>query len=295
MTTIRDMTKDDVEGVGVVLFDAFTAASERYRYAPRFRTREEALALAWAMFRYPAMDVLVAEAEGRVVGSCGLNLRGSNGGIGPVSIDPGFHGKGTGRELLAAATDRGSSLRSLRALQESFNPASFVMGYALGYLPVATVLELHRKGGSGPPPEPCDQIDVLTPADVDELADFDAPRSRFDRRVDLAHFARWGSILVYRSGSRIRGYLSCLAGSTGVQLGPLVADGTREAEALFKHAAGLFPERMLRACVMARDADLARSLFALRFKVYCLESVMVKGPWEPGGHIEAFSLFPECA
>ena len=114
-----------------------------------------------------------------------------------------------------------------------------------------------------------------------------------EAKSDLAYYMRWGKVFVYRSKSQIQGYLACLPGSESVQLGPLVAEGEEEAERLFRHALVVFKERSCRACVMAKDYLLAKSLTELGFKIYCIDLLMTRGLWRPSQYIEAFGRHPE--
>lgn len=294
-TTIRDMAKADVERVGRIIYEAFTLGAKRRRYRPRFDKVEEAIAFAWRMFRYPAMHILVAEAEGRVVAVCTVNPRGSRGGgIGPVAVDPTFRGMGVVRDVVSAGLGRVSGVESMRALQEAFNPDSFSLAYSFDFVPVTTLLELHRRARGRDRVPLSGDVHELAGAEIDALVEYDTPRSSFDRRPDFAHYLRWGKVLVHTRGSEIRGYIACLAGPTVVQLGPLVAEGEEEAQALFRHATALFPDHAARACVMPTDVALTRSLMDLRFSIYCVEMLMVRGPWRPGHRTEAFGMFPEA-
>ena len=130
---------------------------------------------------------------------------------------------------------------------------------------------------------------------LDEIYLYDSPRSKLDRRGDIAYYANWGKIFVYRHQSEIRGYLACLPGSESVQLGPLLAEGEEEAKRLFLHAATVFKKRHCQTRVMTRDSILVKALKVLGFKIYSIDLLMVRGPWRPTQYIEAFGVFPEGA
>lgn len=289
------MTKSDLSRVGEILFEAFNGEALKYGYAPRMESVQEGAAWAWALLRHGPSEPLIAEVENRAVGICCLNLRGNHGGVGPVAVDPSFQGYGIGRQLMSALLKRAEGLQSVRLFQEAFNPASFSLYYSLNFMPVADLLDVFLNTGHGKGEDLCSEVTELTPKDLDAVYTYDIPRSKLDRRTDFAYYVQWGKVFVYRYQSQIHGFLACLPGSRSVQLGPLVAEGEKEAVCLFQHALGVFNGRPCQTRVMARDHLLVRTLKGLGFKLYCLNILMVRGSWQPGRYIEAFGRFPEGA
>ena len=290
------MTKADIDRVGEIIFESFRFNASKFGYAPRLQSVQEAKTWVWSMLRHGPSEHLIIDVDNRVAGMCSMNPRGELGGVGPMAIDTSLQSKGIGRELMVAIIEKAEglqSIKSIRGIQEAFNPASFSMLYPLGYMPVEDILELILPGGAGQRPDLCSNISELTAQDLDAVHAYDSPRSKLDRRTDLIYYARWGKVFVYRNQSQIRGYLACLPGSGSVQLGPLVAEGEGEAECLFRHALAVFKERTYRTCIMARDYSLARALMGLGFKLYCISLLIIHGSWRPGRYIEAYGRFPE--
>lgn len=294
-TRIRNMTRTDLDRAGAILFDAFNRGALKHGYVPRMQSMQEGTSWAWAMLRHGPNEVLVAEVEDRLAGLCCLNPRGVHGGIGPVAVDPAFQGQGIGGQLMNALLKRAESLQSVRLFQESFNTASFSLYYSRDFIPVSDLLDVYVNPGEQKKAGPCDKVSELTTEDIDSVSAYDVPRSKFDRRTDLAYYGKWGKVFVYRHRSGIRGFLACLAGSRSVQLGPLVAEGEEEAALLFQHAMGVFSGRPCQTRVMAKDQVLVKTLQNLGFKLYCLNMLMVRGSWRPGRYVEAFGRFPEGA
>jgi ribosomal protein S18 acetylase RimI-like enzyme len=292
---IRNMTKSDMERVGEILFNAFNVGASKHGYTPRMQSVQEGTSWAWAMLRHGPSEILIAEVENRAVGICCLNPRGDHGGVGPVAVDPSFQGGGIGRQLMNALLKKAEGLQSVRLFQEAFNAASFSLYYSLDFKPVAELLDLFVNTGERKKADLCGNVSELTAKDLDAVCMYDTPRSKLDRRTDLAYYAKWGKVFVFRHQSQIRGFLVCLPGSQSVQLGPLVAEGEEEANWLFKHALGVFNARPCQARVMARDYSLFRTLDELGFRIYCLNILMVRGSWRPSQYVEAFGRFPEGA
>jgi hypothetical protein len=290
---IRDMAKADIDRVGEILYEGFTDVAAKYGYAPAMSSVQDGKSWAWAMFHHGASEGVVAEVENRVVGVIFLNRRGDVGGAGPEAIDLNFQGKIVASQLMDALIERAVGLSSLRCIQEAFNPRSFSFQYRYNFMPVADLLDLFLNEKTKQSLALHSNVSELSAADVDSVCAYDMPRSKFDRRKDLAYYIRWGKVLVYRDQAQIRGYLACLPGSGTVQLGPLLAEGEEEAECLFRHALAVFKDRPCRTRVMARDFHLSRSLMNLGFKLYCMSFLMVRGNWRPSQYVEAFGRFPE--
>jgi GNAT superfamily N-acetyltransferase len=292
---IRDMTKTDLDRVGGILFEAFNGGASKHGYPPRMRNPREGTSWAWALLRHGPSERLVAEVDNRVAGICCLNPRGEHGGVGPVAVAPSYQGSGIGRKLMAALLERAKDLKSVRLFQEAYNPASFSMYYSLEFMPAAELLDLTLRGGAMKGAEPCGNISELTADDLGAVNAYDIPRSRLERSTDLAYYAKWGEVFVYRDSSQIRGFLACLPGPQSVQFGPMVAEGEEEATCLFRHALGAFNGRQVQTRVMARDRSLVGALRKSGFELYCLNILMVRGSWRPGRYVEAFGRFPEGA
>lgn len=292
-TQIRNMTKADLDRVGEILFEAFNVSASKHGYAQRMQSAQEGTSWAWAMLRHGPNEILIAEVEDRVAGVCCLNPRGLHGGVGPVAVDPAFQGQGIGGELMNALLMRAEGLQSVRLFQEAFNPASFSLYYSHDFMPVADLLDLSLDSREQNRVDLCGNVGESAAQDLDELYSYDIPRSKFDRRTDLAYYSKWGKVFVYRHQSEVRGFLACLAGSRSVQLGPLVAESEEEAASLFQHALGVFSGRPCQTRVMAKDRVLVSTLQESGFKLYCLNMLMVRGTWRPGRYVEAFGRFPE--
>ncbi len=290
---IREMTKADTGRVGELLYESFNTVASKYGYAQKMKRAEAGESWAWALLHHGSNDLLIAEVENRIAGICCLNPRGNMGGVGPVAVDPSFQGYGIGVQMMRALLKRAENLQSLRLVQEAFNPASFSFYYAFDFLPVENMLDLFLEKGAGQRAGLCANVSELTAQDIAAVNAYDTPRSKSERRADLAYFIKWGKVFVYRDQAEIRGYLVSLPGSETVQLGPLLAEGEREAICLFQHAVAVYQDRRCQTRVMARNNLLVKSLIELGFKIYCLDTLMVRGPWRPGDYVEALGIFPE--
>jgi GNAT superfamily N-acetyltransferase len=82
----------------------------------------------------PRVYGVVAELDGRAIGSSFLDERDPVRGLGPVTVDSHHQGLGAGRKLVASLVRRGSRSKGIRLLQDSFNMHSVSLYTSLGFV-----------------------------------------------------------------------------------------------------------------------------------------------------------------
>ena len=82
------------------------------RFSVRFPGPEATTGVLSMMFSTPGFYCVVAEHEGRIVGSNCLDERSVIAGVGPITIDPGAQNLGIGRRLMQAVMDRANEQRA---------------------------------------------------------------------------------------------------------------------------------------------------------------------------------------
>ncbi len=87
------------------------------------------------MFSHPGFYTVVAELQGRIVGSNCLDERTPIAGVGPVTVDPGVQNQAIGRRLMQAVLDRAAEKRfaGVRLLQAAFHNRSLSLYAKLGF------------------------------------------------------------------------------------------------------------------------------------------------------------------
>src|SRR5688572_20683884 len=121
--TLREITPADAEASARIVYEAFAAIHDRHAFARDFPTPESAEGLVRAFIANPGIWGIVAERDGRVVGSNFLDERGTIAGLGPITVDPEEQARGVGRRLMEAALERGAAAPGVRLLQDAFNTA----------------------------------------------------------------------------------------------------------------------------------------------------------------------------
>jgi predicted N-acetyltransferase YhbS len=103
--TIRPASPADSEAGGPILYRAFKTLADHHRFAPDFASPEIAHGVIGSLLSHPKFYGVVAEDDGRIIGSNFVDLRSPIAGIGPISVDPEVQNRGVGRQLMQAVMD----------------------------------------------------------------------------------------------------------------------------------------------------------------------------------------------
>jgi predicted N-acetyltransferase YhbS len=135
MDTLRPVTPDDAAACGRICYDAFGAINDEHRFPRDFPSAEVATGLLRMLIDHPGFYGVVAERDGKVIGSNFLDERGTVVGIGPITVDPAAQNQGVGRRLMQAVIDRTASLGvpSVRLCQATFHRRSLCLYTTLGF------------------------------------------------------------------------------------------------------------------------------------------------------------------
>jgi predicted N-acetyltransferase YhbS len=164
--TLREPAPEDAGAVAQIVFDAFGTIHDHHRFERDFPVLEAASAMIDSWIAHPSVWGVVAEADGRVVGSNFLDERTPIRGVGPITIDPSAQNVGVGRKLMEAVIERGEGAPGIRLLQDAFHMRSLCLYESLGFDvkdPVAVTV-------GNPRSAPVDDVDVrpMTEDDVEE-------------------------------------------------------------------------------------------------------------------------------
>ena len=104
--TLRPAVTADTAEAGRILFEAFATLADRHGFPRDFPNVEVATRVRpGAHRRTPGFFGVVAEREGRIVGSTFLDERSTIVAVGPVSVDPAAQDGRVGRALMDAMLD----------------------------------------------------------------------------------------------------------------------------------------------------------------------------------------------
>jgi len=132
---LRAATPLDGPSSGQICYDAFAAINAAHGFPCDFPGPEAAIGLLSMMFSCPGLYSVVAEVDGRILGSNILDERSSICGVGPISVAPTAQNLGVGRKLMQAVMDRAQERHAagVRLVQAAFHNRSFSLYVSLGF------------------------------------------------------------------------------------------------------------------------------------------------------------------
>src|SRR5215510_14957119 len=132
---IRGGRPEDGEICGRICYNAFKTISEAHGFAPDFPTPEVAIDVLTRLLANPNFYSVIAEIDGRVVGSNFLDERNTVAGVGPITVDPTVQDRAIGRHLMEAVHERAAdrNFAGVRLIQAGFHTRSLSLYTKLGY------------------------------------------------------------------------------------------------------------------------------------------------------------------
>jgi predicted N-acetyltransferase YhbS len=133
--TLRRGREADAAAAGDICYRAFKAIAEAHNFAPDLPNPEVGAGLLSGMIAHEGFFDIVAEIDGRVVGSNFLDERNPIAGIGPITVDPALQNAKVGRALMEAALERARErgFVGIRLLQAGYHNRSLSLYFKLGF------------------------------------------------------------------------------------------------------------------------------------------------------------------
>lgn len=131
---IREAVDADWVDAGRICYDAFATLADEHGFPHDFPTVAAAAEPIRWLINHPRVYSVVAERDGRVVGSNFLDERGTISAIGPISVDPRSQDRHVGRLLMDAVLDRAlaTGTPGVRLLQIAYHNRSLSLYAKLG-------------------------------------------------------------------------------------------------------------------------------------------------------------------
>ena len=123
---IREAAVADGAECGRIVYAAFAAIANQHHFPPDFPSVAVATDAASMLIAHPGVHGLVAEEDGRIVGSNFMDQRSPIGGIGPITVDPVAQNRSIGRSLMQAMLDYAMArdLAGIRLVQTAYHNRS---------------------------------------------------------------------------------------------------------------------------------------------------------------------------
>ncbi len=208
---VRPATPADAPVCGQICYQAFSTINAAHGFPCDFPGPDAATGLLSILFSAEGVYCVVAEIEGRLVGSNCLDERSVIAGVGPITVDPGAQNLSVGRSLMQAVMDRAAARHSagIRLLQAAFHNRSLSLYTSLGFdvrEPISCL-----QGRTLERSVPGCAVRPAHPSDLDACNALSRRVHGFDRAAELAHAVRQNTAAVVERAGRITGYSTSLA------------------------------------------------------------------------------------
>jgi GNAT superfamily N-acetyltransferase len=273
---LRRGTTKDAATCGTICYKAFTKISAAHNFAPDFPGPDVPIGLISWMLSHPGFYSVIAELDGRIVGSNFLDERNAIAGVGPITVDPDVQNRAIGRQLMEGVHERAvaRNFPALRLVQAAYHGRSLSLYAKLGYdvkEPLACM--------QGPP------VNVVVPAytvrradeaDVGRCNDVCRQIHGHDRAGEILDAIKQGTATVVEHADRITGYATVIG-----FFGHAVGESNKELQALIG-AAKTFPGPGF--LLPTRNTELFRWCLRHGLQVIQPMTLMSKGLYnEPAG------------
>lgn len=233
--TLRPGNAEDAQRCGTICYEAFKMIAEQHNFPSDFSSPEVATELLAGLFAHPGFYAVVAEEDGRVVGSNFLDERSTVAGIGPITVDPAVQNRAVGRQLMQHVLDRVTQRHfpGVRLVQAAYHNRSLSLYAKLGFVarePLSTM-----QGAPLATQIPGYTVRPATERDLDACNQVCVKVHGHDRRGELLDAIKQGTATLVEHGGRITGYATPVA-----FFGHAVGETNEELKALIG-AAPAFP------------------------------------------------------
>lgn len=247
---LREAQPADASAVGEICYRAFKAIAEAHNFTPDFPSAEAASGmLAW-FIGHEGIYGVVAERDGKIIGSNFLDERNPVSGVGPITIDPAVQNDGAGRALMQAAMRRSEErgFAGIRLVQAGYHNRSLALYLKLGFQPREQLACVQGPAIGKVPPGY--SVRGATASDLLTCKNLAVRVHGHDRGGELADAIAQGTAQMVERSGRVTGY----ATSVGFA-GHAVAETNDDLKALIGSAESFFGPGFL---VPTRNAALLR-------------------------------------
>jgi len=253
---LRNARPADAAPLGDICYRAFSTLAKIHGFAPDIPDANAATGMMKGLIAHEGFFSVVAELDGRIVGSNFLDERGPVCGVGPITVDPAIQNDGAGRALMRAAMERAQERKvaGLRLVQAGYHSRSLALYLKLGFDAREQLACVNgppiRKPVAGYP------VRAATPEDVTACGELCQRVHGHTRSSEVADALAAGTARVVERLGRLTGYATVPGFS-----GHAVAESNDDLKALlgaaetFQGAGVLVPTRnsdLLRWCLQEK-------------------------------------------
>lgn len=273
---LRPGLASDIEPCARIVFNAFGAIAAHHNFPSDVPSVEVGTELMTMLLTHPHFFSIVAELDGKIVGSNFLDERSPIAGVGPITVEPTIQNRGLGRRLMEAVLNRASEKAhpGVRLLQSAYHGRSLALYTTLGF----QVREGIACMQGSPSRVSLTSYDVrkAREEDIDDCDRICRFVHGHDRHGELLDAVKLGTAKVVEHDGRITGYATDFG-----FFGHAAAETTRDLIALVSSASAFTGPGIL---VPMRNASLFQWCLSHRLKVVQVLTLMTRGLYnEPAG------------
>jgi GNAT superfamily N-acetyltransferase len=274
--TLRPGRPEDAMLCGTICYEAFQAIALQHNFSPNYPSPEVAVTGMVQRLAHPGVYAVIAELDGRVVGSNFLDERSPIAGLGPITVDPRVQNRTIGRHLMQAVLDRVEARGGLgvRLVHAAYHTRALSLYAKLGF--EARDLIAKVTGAPLALQIPGYTVRPATLIDLDACNQVCRRVHGHDRSGELRDAIEQGSATVAEHAGQLRGYATVI----GVA-GHAVGETTEAVQALIGAAPAFERGGFL---VPLRNGALFRWCLSAGFRVAVPQTLMSRGLYqEPAG------------
>ncbi len=208
---IRRGEVEDAAQCAAIFYEAFKTIAEQHNFPTDVEPPDSGTVARWSKrISNPSNYMVVAELDGRIVGSNMLDERDSIASVGPISVDPSMQDKRIGQQLMEAVLHRSAEKQNpgVRLVTAAYNRRSLVMYTKLGF----EVREMLASMQGSPLQSliPGHDVRRATSADLDFCNQLCKRVHGHDRGGALLDAIEQGTATVVERGDRVTGYATVI-------------------------------------------------------------------------------------
>ena len=209
--TLRLARPEDAPALGRICYEAFQSISSKHNFPIDFPSADVASGALAGLLAHPEFYGVVAERDGRIIGSNFLDERSVIAGVGPITVDPHVQDRGVGRRLMLDVLARAEAqgFAGVRLVQAAYHTRSLSLYAKLGFQvrePLACM-----QGAPLGIAVPGRSVRPARQADLETCNRLCRRVHGHDRAGELLDAVREGTATVVEYDGRITGYATALA------------------------------------------------------------------------------------
>ena len=203
---LRPAVLADAQEAGRICHDAFASIAAAHNFPKDFDSPDATRGLLATLIGHPGFYGVIAERDGKIVGSNFMDERSPILGIGPITVDPAVQSRGIGRRLMQHVLDRAAARKAMgvRLVQTAYNNRSLCLYTSLGFAsrePLSCLQGAPRRRGF-----PGYVVRPAEPADLDTCNALCRDVHGVDRGGDLADAIAQKTAMLVEHQGQITGY-----------------------------------------------------------------------------------------